>query len=198
MRVPWKIERLWQLAIGQDNDVRWSRVVMNQEMGKLVAGLPVHTLRALEISGENWKRIGFKSYATAHFPDYDVCAGPLPTQYDIIVADQVLEHVLWPYRAVKHVHHMLTQGGYFLVSTPFLVRVHNYPTDCSRWTELGLKHLLAEGGFPLDGIQTGSWGNRRCVVANFKDWTPYRSRLHDLRNEPDFPYSVWALAQKAS
>jgi hypothetical protein len=28
--------------------------------------------------------------------------------------------------------------------------------DCSRWTEVGLKPLLAEGGFGLDDITTGA------------------------------------------
>ena len=195
--IPWKIEKLWQLAVGQQNELRWSRVVMNREMRRLVTGLPVRDLKALEISGRNWETAGFKTYRRVEFPAYDLCVGPLPEDYDLIIADQVLEHVLWPYRAVKHVHEMLTPHGYFLVSTPFLVRVHNLPTDCSRWTEVGLKYLLAEGGFPLEKIQTGSWGNLRCIVANFKGWVPYRSRIHDLRNEPEFPYCVWALAQKS-
>ena len=91
---------------------------------------------------------------------------------------------------------MLRAGGYFLVSTPFLVRIHDYPVDCTRWTEIGLKYFLAECGFALDGIQTGSWGNRACVKANFGGWVRYRRRLHNLKNEPDVPYHVWALARK--
>ena len=91
---------------------------------------------------------------------------------------------------------MLAPGGYFLLSTPFLIRIHNNPTDCSRWTEVGMKHFLAECGFPLEKVQTGSWGNRSCVVGNFETFVPYRSRLHSLRNEPKYPMVIWALAQK--
>jgi hypothetical protein len=69
--------------------------------------------------------------------------------------------------------------------------------DCSRWTETGLQYFLAEAGFDLDGIKTGSWGNRACVKANFTAWARYRSRLHSLRNERAYPVVVWALARKA-
>jgi hypothetical protein len=67
----------------------------------------------------------------------------------------------------------------------------------STTTEVGLKHFLAECGFPPEAIRTDSWGNRDCVIESFKMMaTPYRKRIHSLRNEPDFPVHVWALAQK--
>jgi hypothetical protein len=90
---------------------------------------------------------------------------------------------------------MLKPGGHLLVTTPFLIKVHEVPVDCSRWTELGMKHLLAECGFPIDGIWTGSWGNRACVQANFRNWAR-RGWFKSLANEPEFPVSVWALARK--
>jgi len=114
----------------------------------------------------------------------------------LIIAEQVFEHLLWPYRAGKNIYKMLNSKGYFLITTPFLIRIHDYPTDCSRWTETGLKYLLAECGFNLESIQTGAWGNRACVVANFARWEVYNPSLHSLENEPDFFLSVWAIAQK--
>jgi hypothetical protein len=91
---------------------------------------------------------------------------------------------------------MLKSDGYFLITTPFLLRVHNFPIDCSRWTETGIKYFLAECGFDIERIQTGSWGNRACIQANFLNWAIYRPWFHSLKNEPDFPVVVWALAQK--
>jgi hypothetical protein len=116
-------------------------------------------------------------------------------EFDIIIAEQVFEHLLWPYRAVVNVHQMLNSGGVFLITTPFLIKIHNYPVDCSRWSELGLKHLLAEGGFEIDKITTGSWGNRACVRGNWLGWQPYIKWIHSLKNEPEFPVTVWALAR---
>lgn len=187
--------------LGLENPVaggpRWSRVVMERECRKLVESLHPSDLDVLEISGDNWKNTGFKSYRSVEFPEYDICAEALPQTFDLIIAEQVFEHLLWPYRAARNVYQMLRPGGYFLISTPFLVRVHNFPVDCSRWTELGLKHFLAECGFPLENTRTGSWGNRSCVIQNLDHFlTSYRPSKHSLENEPDYPYHVWALTQK--
>lgn len=191
-------QQIYKIFAGDPN-LSWSRVVMIQEMRKLVEELTPEHLNALEISGRQWNRTSFKSYSAISYPEYDVCEGPYPGHYDLVIADQVFEHLLWPYRAGKNVYEMLVPGGYFLMSTPFLVRVHNRPTDCTRWTEVGLKYFLAECGFPLDTTRTGSWGNRACVRADLKPsgWTRFRPRRHSLVNEPVFPYHVWALAQKS-
>ena len=62
---------------------------------------------------------------------------------------------------------------------------------------MGFKYFLAECGFPLEAIRTGSWGNSSCVKANLKrNWVRYRKHIHSLRNEPKLPYVVWALARK--
>ena len=155
------------------------------------------SLDVLEISGDNWKNAGFKSYRSVAYPEYDICAEALPQTFDLIIAEQVFEHLLWPYRAGRNVHQMLRPGGHFLISTPFLIRIHNFPVDCSRWTELGLKHFLAECGFPLENTRTDSWGNRSCVIQNLDHFlTTYRPSKHSLENEPDYPYHVWALTRK--
>ena len=179
------------------SETDWVRVVMNRETEAFVKTLDVSNMDALEISGTAWARVAFRTFQSAYYPEYDVCAGPLAHEaYDIIFAEQVFEHLLWPYRASKHVYQMLRPGGVFVVTTPFLVRVHPTPLDCSRWTELGLKYLLAEGGFELENIQTGAWGNRASVIANFKRWRRYIPWLDSLKNDPLLPASVWAFARK--
>jgi SAM-dependent methyltransferase len=175
------------------------RVVPGAEIGKLLAGLPLHQMDALEISGEAFGRYGFRSFRSAKFPEFDICTTQLPEQFDIIIAEQVFEHLLWPYRAARNVYAMLRPGGYFLLQTPFLLKVHNFPVDCSRWTEVGLRHFLAECGFQLDRIKAGSWGNRMAARANLvrKGFPLYHPLLHwNLDNDPLFPVQVWALAQK--
>ena len=178
--------------------VGWQRKVMYEETQRLVNGLRPERLDALEISGDRWGSLAkFKSYESVDFPDYDVCVAPLPRQYDLVIADQVFEHLLWPYRAGKNVYQMVRPGGHFLVMTPFLVRVHPHPTDCSRWTETGMRHMLAECGFPLDQIRTGSWGNLSCVRADLIRFRKYRRLfMHSLRDQHQYPIQVWALATK--
>jgi SAM-dependent methyltransferase len=192
--VPWLKKRLGI------RDQQWCRVISDLEAERFVRTLPHSSLEVLELSpgSERWKRFGFKSYRSTFFPDYDLCAGPLQREaFDLVIAEQVLEHVHWPYRAVRNVLQMLRPDGWFLVSTPFLLRVHDYPDDCSRWTETGIRHLLMEGGFPGATIRTGSWGNRACVRANFHRFASWIPWWHSLRNEPLFPIVVWAFAQKS-
>ena len=188
-----RLERLAQ-AVGYDTRP-WARIVMYEEMDKLLAGLPLSNLDCVEISGTQYQGRPFRSYAALHYPAYDVCAAPLPVAADLIIADQIWEHLLWPYKATRHVYEGLRPGGHFLVATPFLIRVHANPTDCSRWTETGLKHLLAECGFPLDAITTGSWGNADCLQANLKVWAR-RGFGGSLAHDPNLPVVVWALARK--
>jgi hypothetical protein len=182
-------------GIGYD-DSPWARVVMYEEMDKLIAGLDPSRRDCLEISGSRYKDTGFRSYRSLQYPDFDVCRDPIPAPVDLIIADQVWEHLLWPYRAARTVLDGLRPGGRFLIATPFLIRVHANPTDCSRWTEIGLRHFLAEAGFPIDRIVTGSWGNRACVRANLDQWAR-RGFGGSLVNEPNYPVVVWALAEKA-
>jgi SAM-dependent methyltransferase len=178
-------------------DQHWSRVVMDRETARFVSSLDINRLDVLEISGTKWANWGFASYRSAHFPEFDLCAQRSSVSFDLIIAEQVFEHLLWPHRAAKNIWNMLNPGGVAMITTPFLIRLHNYPVDCSRWTELGLKHLLAEGGFELEDITTGAWGNRACVKANFRGWPKWNSYIHSLENEPDYPIVVWAFATKS-
>jgi SAM-dependent methyltransferase len=177
----------------------WVRVVMYRRCFEFIHTLQPENMDVLEISGgPQWRRvINFKSYRATQYPDFDICAQTLDSQFDLIIADQVFEHLPWPMRAGKNVFRMLRPGGTFLIATPFLVRVHKVPIDCSRWTEQGLAYLLQECGFSENDIKTDSWGNRACLNANLKKWRRY-GWLRSLKNEPNFPVMVWAFARKPS
>lgn len=178
------------------SEKHWCRVVMDETTEALVKSLPFDSFETLEISGDKWREFGFKNYQSVSFPKFDLCNEVFPRQFDFIIAEQIFEHFLWPHKAGRNVAAMVKDGGYFLITTPFLIKIHNCPGDCTRWSPLGLKHFLAECGFELDSIQVGSWGNRECVVANFDEWMPYNPKQHSLTNDQDFPIVVWALAKK--
>lgn len=193
----WKIRGILDSLRRVGNKEHWARVVMNRETQGLINLLQPTTLDVLEISGNAWgKSMAFRNYKSVQYPEFDICESVLAETFDLIIAEQVFEHLLWPYRSGKNVYKMLNPGGHFLISTPFLIRIHDVPVDCTRWTETGIKYFLNECGFELEYIQTGSWGNRACIKANFSTWTKYRRPFHSLRNEPLFPIVVWALARK--
>lgn len=182
--------------------VPWCRVVMNRATRELVASLPCSNLDVLEISGSDWagSNLGFRSYRSLRYPEYDICNLPLGTAIcDLLIAEQVFEHIARPQKAIGNIFAMLRAGGAVLITTPFLVKIHPFPLDCYRWSESGMKFFLEEAGFT--DIVTGSWGNRKCLAADLKPgmkWSFYHPMIHSLKNEPQFPISVWAFARKQS
>jgi len=176
----------------------WIRVIMYRRCFEFIRTLEPEKLDVLEISGgPQWRRVfKFHSYSETQYPTFDICSQTLSRQFDLIIADQVFEHLPWPNRAGRNVFQMLRAGGTFVIATPFLVRVHNVPIDCGRWTEQGLSYLLQDCGFLEQNIQTDSWGNRACLKANLAKWRRY-GWFRPLQNEPNYPVMVWAFARKA-
>ena len=176
--------------------LHWTRVMPYRECEKVIAAMNPESLDVLEISaGHHWQKQPFRSFTEMNYPEHDICTAPLPDTFDLIIADNVFEHLLYPYRAARHVLQMLRPGGTFLCLTPFLIKYHAVPIDCSRWTETGIRHLLIEAGFDDELIRTDSWGNKACVKANLKSFVR-RGWFGSLRNEPEFPVTVWVFAQK--
>jgi SAM-dependent methyltransferase len=173
-----------------------TRVVAYREIDAWLDMQPSDRLDALEISaGWKWRTRQWRSYSEMNWPEHDICRERLDRQFDIVIADNVWEHLPYPHRAARHVHDMLRPGGWFVNITPFLIRYHAVPVDCSRWTGMGMTHFLEEAGFDPDRITTGSWGNARAVKANLVRWqrAGWQRRF---ANDPRFPLTVWAIAQK--
>ncbi len=180
-----------------------NRVYMQKKSRALIRTLRPETLDAVEISGVWAKHLGFRSYRNLYYPEYDICEGPLSDENgaiscDIVLANQVWEHLDRPYAAVRHVRDMLRPGGYFWIAVPFFIPFHGAPVDCSRWSARGLSNLLIEAGFQEDNVLSDQWGNREAALRNLVGkWPPVFEKGHDdLTNDPNFPICAWALAQK--
>ena len=153
------------------------RIVMYRECDEFIEGMDPPTLDVLEISaGSHFKEFPFSSYRETSFPEFDVCEDVLEEgSFDLVIADQVFEHLKWPYRAGRNVLRMLRPGGWFVVTTPFFIKLHSCPDlDCTRWTEDGMRYLLAECGFDEASIKTGSWGNRSYIRSHLAGRWPRR------------------------
>ncbi len=123
-------------------------------------------LEAAEISGDNHAAKPWKRFESLDFPAFDLCA-PLSQreEFDVVICEQVIEHVDDPWRAAQNLRGLCAPGGHVIVSTPFLIRVHELPAygmkDYWRFTPRGLRTLLERAGLEVDEV--GSWGNRACV-----------------------------------
>lgn len=176
-------------------DEHWQRQVLNRAIDAHLEALGPSRLSAVEISGGTHERRPWKRYERLDYPDFDLCA-PLGERgrFDVVICEQVLEHVVDPIAAAKNLRGLCAPGGHVVVSTPFLIRVHELwgMQDYWRFTPRGLRTLLEGAGLEVEQVE--SWGNRECVVGNFDRWPAYR-RWHSLRNEPDLPVQVWAVAR---
>lgn len=183
--------------------VSLNRVVMNRTSREWLRELPLADMDVAEISGKFGSQFECKSYRRFTYPKHNICLSPFyePSgrlcQFDLILANQVWEHLERPFLALTHVSDMLRSGGYFWLAVPFYLPYHDGPQDCSRWSAVGLKNLLIEAGFAEARIRVGQWGNRAAALRNLEpDWPPkYDKARDDLSNDPRFPICSWALAQ---
>lgn len=173
----------------------WCRQVMNNEVNNRVQQMPYEQLSVLEISGTEWKDFGFKSYKSLAYPEFDICKETTDEKFDLIIAEQVFEHIEDPEDAAVNILKMLNDGGTFLITVPFLIKYHPAPLDMYRWTKPALKYFLEKRGY--DKVETFSWGNKECLIANLEDWPKYDVDRHSLVNNEDYPIMVWGFAQKS-
>ena len=175
------------------------RVVSDEEITNYVKSFNQSYTEVLEISGNRWEMLfAADNYRSLSFPAIDIEKSLKGTkQYDLIILEHVLEHISDPKLALKNIYDILKPKGRLIIVTPFLIKIHESPLDCTRWTKEGIKFLLFQIGFKDKNIKVGQWGNRAAVKANFKRWVKYNPLKHTLKNEKEFPLAVWAFAQKS-
>lgn len=182
-----------------------NRVMMNRRSRRILRDAGIENMDVAEISGHWGKNLNSKSYVQYRYPGHDICKGPVKyadgevLKYDMILANQVWQHLDRPYAAVQNVLEMLRPGGYFWLAVPFFMPHNPSPVDCSRWSARGLQNLLIEGGFPENDVKAAQWGNREAMKRNLEeDWPPvYDEEKDSLENDPNCPVVAWALARKA-
>lgn len=176
----------------------WIRRAMNNDINHFINQLSIQNLSAAEISGHHFSNLLWGDYLALEYPSFDICVenDAMKEVCDILFCEQVLEHVWEPKKALNNLYSMLKPGGWLIVSTPFLVKIHNCPNDYWRFTPDCLERMLIESGFNVKKVS--SWGNKYCVKANLpeKPWARYHP-FRNLKNEKDIPVVIWAYAQKA-
>lgn len=68
-------------------------------------------------------------------------------EFDLVVAQEVLEHVKDPHKAVEEIYRVLKKGGHFYLQLPFIIGFHPCPNDYWRFTHEGIQELLEYSNF---------------------------------------------------
>ena len=171
---------------------------MNRAVDAYLTSLGPTRLTAAEISGDSHSGKPWKEYASLDYPEFDLCAPVTdPRRFDVVICEQVLEHVATPWTAAANLAELCADGGAVVVTSPFLIKVHELPMygmrDYWRFTPRGLRTLLEHVCLEVEHV--GAWGNRDCVVGTLDRWAAYRP-WHRLDNEPDLSVQVWAFARR--
>lgn len=188
-----RLARRW--SDGPPPERQWVRTVMLADLRAFFATLPVAELDTVECSSTTHADLGWRSHQVVRYPDLDLTDPPddVPT-YDVVICEQVLEHVTDPWASARTLRRLCRPGGYVVVSTPFLLKIHDAPGDYWRFTPDGLRLLLTGAG--LDVVHLSSWGNRAAVRTNLFWWAAQRP-WRPLRNAPSVPAVVWAVCRPA-
>jgi len=195
-----RARRLARRTILRDGtlETMWVRQRMNAAMREILEGTEPSNASAVEVSGDFWSSLPWASYSTFDYPAFDLVDPPEGfdrwSSFDVVICDQVLDHVVDPVKALRTLVRLTRPGGTVVVSTPFLIKIHPHQGDFWRFTPDGLRRVMIDVG--LTDLLVGSWGNRQCVKANFRRWVPHRP-WRSLRNEPDFPAVVWGSGTRA-
>lgn len=172
---------------------------MDEETSKFVREHNPDQLEVCEISGDAWREeFKWRSYESREYPGFDICTSAFERQFDLIIAEQVFEHVRYPWKAAANIYAGLRQGGYVIITTPFIFHIHPTPLDCWRWTPQGMAFMLEDAGFQSRDIITGGWGNYQCFLRHAIDQSsaPGMRDEFSLENVGHIPQMVWGFAQK--
>jgi SAM-dependent methyltransferase len=69
--------------------------------------------------------------------------------FNVVFCNQVLEHVPDPKESFSEIYRILKPRGIAIISTPFLVELHNEPYDYFRYTKYALKLFAEESNFKI-------------------------------------------------
>jgi SAM-dependent methyltransferase len=69
--------------------------------------------------------------------------------FDSVLVNQVLEHVFNPDEFLGEVNRVLSDGGVFLLTVPFVWDEHLQPYDYGRYSSFGLRFILSKHGFVI-------------------------------------------------
>ena len=124
----------------------YSAIPRQADVLSIGAGGEVNTL-LLNVAKRNGFKVTTFDIDVARGPDIvgDICNYDFGArQFDVVVISEVLEHLAEPSLGLKTIHGILKDNGRLVLSTPFILPLHDRPHDYFRFTRYGLELLLKD------------------------------------------------------
>jgi SAM-dependent methyltransferase len=118
---------------------------------------------------------------------------PLPNETaDIVLCNQVLEHVKDPIKATTEIYRILKPDSLFIGSVPHIDLIHLEPYDFRRYTRFGIEKLLREQGFEKIIVEqnTGIYSAVAFIIA--MNWV--LSPQEDKKSQQVYTLNAFLLA----
>lgn len=113
---------------------------------------------------KNEKRNIIQKFGTAEFIP---CSNK---EFEIVLCNQVLEHVNDDKQVISEISRILKSGGFFIGSVPHISPIHLEPHDYRRYTMFGIKKILEENGFKVIKIEGNGGIHRAMAQTLLMDW----------------------------
>ncbi len=161
--------------------------------------------------------VAFDIYASP-FTQFVADAHAIPVQdgqFDAVIIQAVLEHVLDPNQVVSEIWRVLKPDGLVYAETPFMQQVHEGAYDFTRYTEIGHRYLFRRFTCERSGVLGGPgtqlmWSLDYFFRALFRSraagkvaklaffWTQYFDSLMPNDHASDGATGVYFLGQKTN
>lgn len=145
----------------------------------------------------------------AGYPEYDIQQRQfLYDAFDVVIADQVLEHVPCPWQAIKQCVSITKPDGILIFGSPWVYPYHAVPKegwlDYWRISPEAYRTMFEE--FGVEAIEMGGWGHKEALIFGCQTdafLTPNctvemgeRAGLFEVQNDPAYAIEVWAMGRK--
>lgn len=141
----------------------------------------------------------------APYPAYDIQEKQFPDEeFDVVIADQVLEHTPYPWKAIEQCVGIVKHGGILMFGSPWVYPWHAAPKDYWRISRDAYEQLFEDYG--VEVIEIGGWGSRAILefacetdgllTINRTVKMAEEAGLFEIENDPDYALEVWAIGRK--
>lgn len=150
-------------------------------------------------------RVTDMSLTLAPHSEYDIEEDQFPDdRFDVVIVDQVLEHVPHVMKAVKQCVRICKPGGILIFGSPWVYPYHAAPKDFWRISRDAYELMFDE--FGVETIKIDGWGHKKALIlGNATDGFLTTNRtvemaeeagLFEEENDPDHAIEVWAVGRK--